>query len=63
MNKVCVVLLTYNEAENLPKLVRALEEELQKENFRIAIVDDNSPDGTTEIAKKLNELYRNIQSS
>jgi len=60
VSKVCVVIPTYNEAENLPKLVGALEEELQKENFKIIVVDDNSPDGTAEIAKKLNEPYRNI---
>lgn len=63
MSKVCVEIPAHNEAENLPKLVGALEEELQKGNFRIVIVDDNSPDGTTEIAKKLNELYRNIHLS
>ncbi|MDH5438235.1 MAG: glycosyltransferase, partial [Candidatus Bathyarchaeota archaeon] len=60
MSKVCVVIPTYNEAENLPKLVWALEEELQKEDFKIIVADDNSPDGTAEIAKKLNERYGNI---
>jgi len=60
VSKVCMVIPTYNEAENLPKLVEALEEELQKEDFKIIIVDDNSPDGTAEIAKKLNERYGNI---
>ncbi len=60
MSKVCVVIPTYNEAENLPKLVGALEEELQKKDFEIIVVDDNSPDGTAEIAKKLNERYGNI---
>ncbi len=60
MSKVCMVIPTYNEAENLPKLVDALEEELQKEDFKIIVVDDNSPDGTAEIAKKLNERYGNI---
>ena len=60
MSKICVVIPTYNEAENLPKLVWALEEELQKEDFKIIVADDNSPDGTAEIAKKLNERYGNI---
>ena len=63
MSKGCVEIPAHNEVENLPKLVGALEEELQKENFRIVIVDDNSPNGTTEIAKKLNELFRNIHLS
>lgn len=60
MSKVCVVIPTYNEAENLPKLVGALEEELQKEDFKIIVVDDNSPDGTADIAEKLNWRYGNI---
>ena len=60
MSKVCVVVPTYNEAENLPKLVGALEEELQKEDFKIIVVDDNSPDGTVEVVEKLNQRYGNI---
>jgi len=60
VGKVCVVVPTYNEAENLPKLVGALEEELQKEDFKIIVVDDNSPDGTADVAEKLNWRYGNI---
>ncbi|MFX1537032.1 MAG: polyprenol monophosphomannose synthase [Promethearchaeota archaeon] len=60
MSKVCIIIPTYNEAENLPKLVGALEEELQKEDLRIIIVDDNSPDRTAEIAEKLDQHYENI---
>ena len=60
MSKVFVVIPTYNEAENLPELVGALAEELKKEDFEIIVIDDNSPDGTTEIAKKLNQRYGNI---
>ena len=61
MSKVCVVIPTYNEAENLPKLVEALEEELQKENFNIIVVDDNSPDGTSEMIRKMSEGYDNLR--
>ena len=60
MSKVCVVIPTYNEAENLPNLVEALEEELQKEDFKIIVVDDNSPDGTAEVVEKLDQRYGNI---
>ena len=28
-------------------------------NFEVVIVDDNSPDGTVDIAKKLQEIYPN----
>ena len=49
--KVTIVTPTYNEAENLPKLVSALF--TLKLDLRVLIVDDNSPDGTGKIADAL----------
>jgi dolichol-phosphate mannosyltransferase len=49
---VWVVLPTYNEAENLERLVAAVRERLP-EGGRVLIVDDSSPDGTGEIADRL----------
>ncbi|MCC7117309.1 MAG: polyprenol monophosphomannose synthase [Anaerolineales bacterium] len=49
--RITVVTPTYNEAENLPKLVSALFA-LPLE-ISILIVDDNSPDGTGQIADEL----------
>jgi len=49
--KITVVTPTYNEAENLPKLVSALFT-LPLE-LRVLVVDDNSPDGTGVIADEL----------
>ena len=43
---------TYNEAENLPKLVSALLA-LALPDLKIVIVDDNSPDGTGQLAEDL----------
>lgn len=60
MSKVCVVVPTYEEAENLPKLVGTLEESLQKKEFMLIVIDDNSPDGTADVAEKLNRHYGNI---
>jgi dolichol-phosphate mannosyltransferase len=51
-----VVLPTYNEAENLPLMVEALMA-LPLEDLNILIVDDNSPDGTGEIADSLTTQY------
>ena len=48
--KTTIVIPTYNEAENLPKLIQALLE-LPLE-LSILIVDDNSPDGSGEIAEQ-----------
>jgi dolichol-phosphate mannosyltransferase len=47
--KITVVIPTYNEAENLPKLVPALFS-LPLPELSILIVDDNSPDGTGQLA-------------
>ncbi len=55
--KVVVVLPTYNEAENLPLIVKALFD-LGIAGLSIIVVDDNSPDGTGRIADELAEHYR-----
>ena len=49
--RITVVIPTYNEAENLPKLVSALFS--LPLDLSLLIVDDNSPDGTGELAEKL----------
>jgi dolichol-phosphate mannosyltransferase len=49
---VWVILPTYNEAENLERIVGAVLEHLPPSR-RVLIVDDNSPDGTGEIADRL----------
>jgi dolichol-phosphate mannosyltransferase len=51
---VWVILPTYNEAENLERIVAAVLEHLPASR-RVLIVDDNSPDGTGEIADRLAE--------
>lgn len=50
--QVVVVVPTYNEATNLPLLVDQLLA-LPLPNLRVLVVDDNSPDGTGEVADKL----------
>jgi len=51
-----IVVPTYNEAENLPKLVSALFA-LPLPEIRILVVDDNSPDGTGQIAEDLSSAH------
>lgn len=50
--RITVVVPTYNEAENLPRLVEALFE-LPLNRLSILVVDDNSPDGTGGLADEL----------
>ncbi|KAA2252707.1 polyprenol monophosphomannose synthase [Solihabitans fulvus] len=50
--KVTVVVPTYNERDNLPTLVGLLAE-VPVPNLHVLVVDDNSPDGTGDVADKL----------
>lgn len=56
MKKVAIVIPTYNEKENISKLIEAiLDLNIDKNKFDIYIivVDDNSPDGTASEVEKL----------
>ncbi|HKU55604.1 MAG TPA: polyprenol monophosphomannose synthase [Gaiellaceae bacterium] len=52
MPRTVVCLPTYNERENLERMVRALGEVLP-EGGSVLVIDDGSPDGTGEIADRL----------
>ncbi len=52
MRQITVVVPTYNEAENLPKLVSALFS-LPLAGLKLLVVDDNSPDGTGPLGEEL----------
>jgi len=54
--KTLVIVPTYNERENLPRLVPAILG--QGAHFNVLIVDDNSPDGTGQIADELAADHR-----
>jgi dolichol-phosphate mannosyltransferase len=56
MANIAVVMPTYNERENLPLIVAEVLE-LPVEGLRILVVDDNSPDGTGELAETLATQY------
>jgi dolichol-phosphate mannosyltransferase len=53
--RITVVLPTYNEAENLPKLASALFS--LPLDLSLLVVDDNSPDGTGQLAYDLSKEY------
>jgi dolichol-phosphate mannosyltransferase len=55
--RITVITPTYNEAENLPKLVSALFS--LPLDIRLLVVDDSSPDGTGQIAEDLSKKYDN----
>jgi dolichol-phosphate mannosyltransferase len=54
-----VILPTYNEAENLERIVNAVLQQLG-DSDRVLVVDDNSPDGTGEIADRLADSNESV---
>jgi len=61
MEKISVITPTYNERENLPILVDKLFADLKDYDFELIIVDDNSPDGTGDLADKLSRTNKRIK--
>ncbi len=54
--KKYIIIPTYNEAENIQKLIQQIFS-LSIPNLDILIIDDNSSDGTGQIADKLSQEY------
>uniref|UniRef100_F1LD51 Dolichol-phosphate mannosyltransferase subunit 1 n=2 Tax=Ascaris TaxID=6251 RepID=F1LD51_ASCSU len=54
-----ILLPTYNEKDNLPLCVFLIEKYLKETGFtyEVIIIDDNSPDGTLDVAKKLQNEF------
>ena len=55
MSDSIIIIPTYNEKENIERMIRTIFH-LPKP-FHILIIDDNSPDGTAEIVRKLMKKY------
>jgi dolichol-phosphate mannosyltransferase len=53
--KLTLVSPTYNEVDNLPRLVRQADTALTGIDYELVIADDDSPDGTWAIAQELAE--------
>ena len=54
--KITVVVPTYNEAENVPELLRRIMA-LELPRLEVLFVDDGSPDGTADLAERLSGEY------
>jgi dolichol-phosphate mannosyltransferase len=62
MSATWLVLPTYNEAENIERIVHAALPELERTGeHRVLIVDDGSPDGTGRIADRLAEEHGEVE--
>jgi dolichol-phosphate mannosyltransferase len=63
MVEIKIVVPTWNERENIERLLNNIRKVMSslKTDYEVIIVDDNSPDGTAEIATKFNELYGHVK--
>ncbi len=58
MNEVLSIIIpTYNEKENIIPLVEQIDHALVNYDYEIVFVDDNSADGTAELARSLSTKY------
>ena len=62
--RICIIIPTYNERGNIKRLVSLIQEVLHSSSLTdsasILIVDDDSPDGTGELAEELADIYDNV---
>lgn len=59
MMQASLIIPTYNEAKNLPLLLQEIEQSIDRSwlDLEYIIVDDNSPDGTGQVADELSKQY------
>ena len=60
--ELSVVLPTYNERDNVIELIAVLERVLEGIRWEVVVVDDDSPDGTAEIACELARCDRRVRA-
>ena len=63
MKNACVVLPTFNESESLPLLIPLIFDQsgmLPEHDIDVLVVDDLSPDGTSDVVKKLQKKYPDL---
>lgn len=58
MERALIVIPTYNEIENIPELIPRIL--AQDPSFDVLIVDDNSPDGTAALVRKMQKRNKRI---
>ena len=61
-SKVVIILPTYNERDNIGKMIDALQEQSRGlgDELHILVVDDNSPDGTADVVRMKQAAYPNV---
>ena len=55
--RIIVICPTYNEIKNIAKLIQKI---LDDNHYDLLVIDDNSPDGTSEKVKEYQKIYKNL---
>ena len=55
MDRKIIIIQTYNEKENIEKIIRAVFD--LEDKYHILIIEDGSPDGTAEIVRRLQDEF------
>jgi dolichol-phosphate mannosyltransferase len=59
--ELSIIVPTYNERGNIAELIARLDGVLHGVDWEIIFVDDNSPDGTSDLVRSQCALYRNVR--
>lgn len=63
LEKVIIIIPTYNEAKNIARILDRLQavfQQIKQYEMGVLVYDSNSPDGTADIVKSYQEKYANI---
>ena len=59
-NTIYIMIMTYNERDNISRLIRKIKD-LSLRNLTIVVIDDNSPDGTSDVVKEMMKEYDGLE--
>ncbi|KPJ53203.1 MAG: hypothetical protein AMJ37_01715, partial [Dehalococcoidia bacterium DG_18] len=55
--ELSLIVPTYCERQNITALIERVHQSLSHCSYELIVVDDNSPDGTSELAESLSQKY------